>query len=39
VKEVMKAHGGWVEFAFPSAGGFAVTLVFPNPQGDCAGGG
>jgi two-component system sensor histidine kinase TctE len=32
VQEVMKAHGGRVAFAFPEAGGFAVTLVFPQAK-------
>ncbi|TKC87795.1 sensor histidine kinase [Trinickia terrae] len=32
VQEVMKAHGGRVGFAFPRAGGFAVTLAFPRVQ-------
>ncbi|MEW9583298.1 sensor histidine kinase [Paraburkholderia sp. DGU8] len=30
VQEVMKAHGGRVAFAFPEAGGFAVTLVLAH---------
>lgn len=34
VQEVMKAHGGRVSFAFPEAGGFAVTLAFPQAKVD-----
>jgi two-component system, OmpR family, sensor histidine kinase TctE len=30
VQEVMKAHGGQLHFAFPSAGGFDVVLTFPG---------
>ncbi|MBI0328958.1 sensor histidine kinase [Burkholderia plantarii] len=33
VKEVMDAHGGQVRFAFPEAGGFAVTLAFARSAG------
>ena len=34
VQEVVKAHGGSIRFAFPPAGGFAVTLAFPPmPRG------
>ena len=33
VQEVMKAHGGQVRFAFPAAGGFAVTLAFAPAAG------
>lgn len=36
VKEVMDAHGGQVRFAFPQAGGFAVTLAFARSGGAAA---
>ncbi|WP_179404536.1 sensor histidine kinase [Burkholderia guangdongensis] len=36
VQEVMKAHGGHIGFAFPEAGGFAVTLTFPRAEGSHA---